>query len=151
MSIHFYDSANPQSVPSGVYAAVYINGRFAWPEHDIRRMEKVIRITVAPGASWARSARCIDIENGDATPAEAMSFLRARADAYGDATAYCDRSTLPEVQRLALKAGINVRYWVATLDGTQNVAGAWAVQYQGGIHSAFDLSVLHGKDDFHRP
>jgi hypothetical protein len=151
MSIHFYDSASPESIPSGVYAAVYINGRFAWPESEIKRMSKVFRITVEPGAQWAKEARCIDIENGDATPEDAMSFLIERHKLYGDATAYCDRSTLPTVEALVKQAKIEVFYWIATLDGTQNIPGAWAVQYQGGIHAAFDLSVLHGVNNFHKP
>lgn len=151
--LHFYDSAEPRNVPSGVHAAVYVNGRFAWPESEVRRMAKVIRVTVLPGAFWAHLARCIDIENGDATPQSAMPFLIERDKHYGDATAYCDRSTRPEVESLCRHAGIleHVRFWVATLDGTQGVPGAWAVQYQGGLRSAFDLSVLHGVDDFRVP
>lgn len=149
--IHFYDSASAESVPSGVYAAVYINGDFAWSEHDINRMARVFRITVEPEAHWATQARCVDIEAGDVNPDDAMQFLIARHKRNGDATAYCDRSTLPHVQENVRLAKIQVRYWVATLDGTQDVTGAWAVQYQGGIHSAFDLSVLHGVNDFRQP
>lgn len=153
MPLHFYDSAEPRNVPSGVHAAVYINGRFAWPESQVKRMARVFRITIEGGAQWAKHARCIDIERGDATPESAMSFLEERTKHYGDATAYCDRSTRPEVESLCRRAGIldKVRFWIATLDGTQDVQGAWAVQYAGGIHAAVDLSVLHGVDDFRRP
>jgi hypothetical protein len=151
MSLHFYDATEPRNVPSGVHAAVYVNGLYAWPQHDIDRMGAVFRITVKSGAEWAAKARCIDIEAGDATPASAMSFLIERHKRFGDATAYCNRSTWPAVKTLVQRAGISVFYWIATLDGTQTVPGAWAVQYYGGMTSPYDLSVLHGVDNFHKP
>jgi hypothetical protein len=153
---HFYDSASPHNIPSGVYAAVCINGRFAWQEHDIQRMAKVFRYIAvehdgkASIEEWAQEARGVDIEPGCVWPPErAVPFLVERHKRNGDATAYCDRSTLPTIQRLM--HGIPVLYWVATLDGTQNVPGSWAVQYHGGMTSPFDISVLHGADTFHRP
>jgi hypothetical protein len=42
-------------------------------------------------------------------------------------------------------------WWIATLDGTTDVPGAWAVQYQGGMRAPYDLSVLIGVDNFHAP
>jgi hypothetical protein len=152
MAIRFYDSANPGSIPSGAYAAVCIDGRFAWDEYDTSRMSRVFRYTVRGGAVKARYARGIDIEPGCVWPPEkAMPFLIARHKMYGDATAYCDRSTLPQVRQLVADAGIEVFEWVATLDGTQDVEGAWAVQFQGGLHAPYDISVLHGVNNFHAP
>jgi len=149
--IHFYDAANPGNVPSGVYAAVCIDGDFAWSQRDADRMAFVFRYVVHPTVAKAHLARGVDIENGDATIAEAMPFLVARHHQYGDATAYCDRADLEELRFTVKKAGIVVFEWVATLDGTQEVPGAWAVQYQGGLRAPFDLSVLHGVNNFHRP
>jgi hypothetical protein len=151
MAIHFYDSASPQNIPSGVYAAVNIDGDFAWPEHDIARMARVFRYVVHPTVERARLARGVDIESGDATVEEAMPFLIARHRMFGDATAYVNRSTLPSLREQVDRAGITVYEWVATLDGTQNIAGAWAVQYSGGIDARFDLSILHGVNNFHTP
>lgn len=150
----FYDSTNPRNIPSGAYAAVAINGRYAWDEYDINRMSKVFRfVEVDDGGDLARhaaQARGIDIEPHCVWPPErAMPFLEARAKSHGDATAYCNRSTWPTVRELIAKARIEVLYWIATLDGTVNVPGAWAVQYRDT--GAVDLSVLHGVDNFHRP
>lgn len=154
-NIHFYDSANPKNIPSGAHAAVCINGDYAWDQHDIDRMSKVFRyIAVEDGdvRRWAKDARGVDIEPGCVWPPErALPFLIARHQSHGDATAYCDRSTYPTIRQLVRRAGINVFYWVATLDGTQNVEGAWAVQYYGGLHTPWDMSVLHGVDTFHTP
>ena len=152
MSTHFYDSASPENVPSGVYAAVYVNG-FTWSRQQVDRMAKVFRVSVRGEADWAHSARCIDVENGAATPADAVEFVKERRRlGYDDATVYVNRSNHQATADLIEKAGLEPPFWwVATLDGTQDVAGAWAVQYQGGTHAAYDLSILHGVNNFHAP
>lgn len=151
MAVHFYDSASPENIPTGVHAAVYING-FAWPESEIRRMSRVIRVSVLREAHWAQHARVIDVENGAAQPQDVVPFIRYRmAMGAGDrhnATAYVNRSNYEQVRNLVKEAGLHCRYWVATLDGTQEVEGSWAVQYWGGVRSPYDLSVLHGVNDF---
>lgn len=150
--IHFYDSASPQNVPSGVYAAVYVNG-FAWDAEEIHRMRRIIRISVEQSRAWARHARCIDVETGAADPSHAVAFVQERQRlGFNDATVYVNRSNYDVVQELIERAHIpHPYYWVATLDGTQNVEGAWAVQYQGGATSPFDVSILRGVNNFVRP
>lgn len=153
--VHFYDAANSHNVPSGVYAAIPADGAFAWRETEIRRMEKVFMYTVLGGVGAARYARGIDIEQGDRAnnPDEYMPFLIERTRTHGDATPYCNRSTHSSVAAACERAGIlsKVHFWIATLDGTMDFPGAWAVQYHGGMTAPFDLSVLHGRDTFHRP
>lgn len=151
--LHFYDSANPANVPSGVAAAVYVNGAYRWPAAQVNRMSRVFRISVEAEASWARISRCIDIENGAGTPPEAVAFVEARRHyGYDDATVYVNRGNWG-----AVRTEFNTHkiaeplYWVATLDGTTIVPGAWAVQYQGGFHAPYDVSVLHGVDNLHAP
>lgn len=151
MSIHFYDAANPENIPSGVFAAVAINGDFAWPEEDIRRMARVFRYSVEREPGFARLARGLDVESGAADLTDIVPFIKVRRERYDDATVYVDRSNWEEAKARVAHAGLaQPFYWIPTLDGTQNVPGSWAVQYQGGIHSAFDLSVLHGKNNFVR-
>lgn len=161
MPTHFYDAASPENVPSGVYAAVYINARYAWSHHEIARMAKVFRISVEREASWARIARCIDLENGAGEPQDAAPFVKARWDfGFNDATVYVNRSNRDDVKERLAHAGFKttqqpstaVQYaydWVATLDGT-DVPDAWAVQI-ATVHGAYDLSVLHGVNNFHPP
>lgn len=150
--LHFYDAATPENVPTGVYAAVYVNG-FAWPEREVKRMARVIRISVLREASWARFARVIDVESGAARPEDVPAFIHHRRQlGFPDATAYVNRSNWDAVKRAVDDAKLpHPFYWVSTLDGTQNVPGAWAVQYQGGGNAPFDLSVLHGINNFVRP
>lgn len=149
--IHFYDSANPAAIPSGVYAAVYING-FEWPAAQIARMGRIFSVSVRPETSYANVARCIDIETGAAAPSDAVTFVQERRKRFNDATCYVNRSNWQLVRQLFTDAREpEPLWWVATLDGTQNIPGAWAVQYYGGMHTAYDLSILHGVDNFHTP
>ncbi len=157
--LHFYDAANSHNVPSGVHAAVYVNG-FAWAESEVKRMARIFRVSVRSDARWARLARCIDIEAGAARPADAVSFIRhRRAIGFPDSTCYVNRSNWQEVYERVRHANLpEPLWWVATLDGTRQVAlsiagrtvaHAWAVQFE--TVNGFDLSVLHGNDNFVRP
>lgn len=150
MPIHFYDSASPQNIPSGVYAAAYVNG-YVWPEREVMRMAKVIRVSVLADPHWARQARCIDVERGAASPEQAVAFVKLRrAYGFNDATVYVNRGNWEAVRNAHQQANEpHPFYWVATLDGTMDVPGAWAVQYAD--RGRYDLSVLHGIDNFHTP
>lgn len=149
--IHFYDAAEPRNVPSGVYAAVYVNGLYVWPTVEVARMGKIIRISVLPEAHWAQAARALDVETGAAGIGNIVPFITERRRCgYDDATIYTDRSNLPAAKAAVAAAGLTCRFWVATLDGTQDI-DEWAVQYQGGDNAPYDLSVLRGIDDFHHP
>jgi hypothetical protein len=154
--VHFYDAATPSNVPGNVFAAYYVNG-FVWPAYQIKRMYRVIAVSVRHDRGWARVARCIDVENGAAYPSDVVPFIRARIG-YGhhDATAYVNRSNWQIVHDLVRKAGLNCRYWVSTLDGTMHPVlpdgtVPWAVQYQGGMNAPYDKSILWGRNDFLKP
>lgn len=147
--VHFADAATPQNVPSGMHAAVYCNG-FTWPADQIRRMAKIRTITVDRESHWASIASIIDVENGAALPPDVVPFLRERkARGYDDGTAYVNRGNWSTVKSLVDAAGVPCLYWVATLDGTMVIPGAWAVQYGQAPGGAYDLSVLYGHDYFH--
>jgi hypothetical protein len=154
--IHFYDAAEPRNLPSGVYACVYANG-FTWPHNEVLRMRGVRYVSVARGSHWARTCSIIDIENGAALPEDVVPFVREReAEGHPDATAYVNRGNWPTVKTLvddAVRAGHihDCLYWVATLDNTVDIPGAWAVQYMGGGYSRYDVSVLFGHNWFHNP
>lgn len=157
--IHFYDSASPENIPSGAYAAAYVNG-YVWPPAEIDRMSRVIRTSVEGSAYWARYARVIDVENGAASPDDVIPFFyeRARAGAH-DATVYASLATLQEsgiVSNLNAHGWKNPRLWVAEWDGNPaarpEVDGvkAWAKQYSN-VGTRYDLNALYGTNDFLRP
>lgn len=95
---------------------------------------------------------CLDIENGDATPAEAPGWVR-RQHARGESRPclYANESTMPAVKFHLDQAGIprqSVRLWVAHYDGIAEVpAGYDAKQYSDHWHNRnVDVSVC--LDDF---
>lgn len=149
--IHFYDAATSQNVPSGVYAAFYVNG-FVWAPSEIRRMSRVFGVSVRSDPSYARVARCLDIERGAATVKDLVPFMQERAAHVGgfhDVVAYVNRSNWDRAKQAVHAAGLpDPHWWVATLDGT-DIPSAWACQQFG--HPGYDLSVLHGVDNFRRP
>lgn len=155
--LHFYDSANSRSVPSGVHAGVYINGAFRWSHAEQQRMSGIFSISVLREPGWARLARCIDVEAGAGLPPDVVPFIRERAHlGFDDGTVYTNRSNREQVGNRLADAGLEALEWCATLDGTislQPVRGLklWAIQYSGGFHAPFDQSILLGVDNFHKP
>lgn len=152
--LHFYDAANSHNVPSGVHAGVYING-FRWERSEVERMNRIFSISVEREAGWARQARCIDIEAKAGVPQDAVPFIRERKHlGFDDGTCYTNRSNRREVGARLKAAGLTALEWCATLDGTQEVEPVpglhlWAIQIET-IHG-FDVSVLLGVDNFHKP
>lgn len=153
MAIHFYDAATSQNVPSGVHAAVYADGLYAWSESEVQRMGSVFRISVESAPHWAANARALDVESGAASVGDVVPFIRERMRLhYDDSTIYVNRSNWDACKRAVKNARLpEPLWWVATLDGTQDVPGAWAVQYYGGMRAPYDLSVLHGVNNFRNP
>lgn len=84
----------------------------------------------------------LDVENGDATPAEAPGWVRMRRAAGVDPTVYCDSSTWPEVQAAFVAAGMHQpHYWIAQYDGNPTIPpGAVAKQYAD--RGPYDLSSV---------
>lgn len=150
--IHFYDAATPENVPSGVYAAYYAMGSFRWPQSQIDRMAKVFGISTSTDPSYAKVARCLDMERGAASTSELPAFMHVRAEHVGgfhDVVGYVNRSNWDQARLAVHDAGLpEPLWWVATLDGT-DILDCWACQQFG--HPGFDLSVLHGRDNLRKP
>lgn len=161
------DSVQPAAIPASAFAAaaLYLNGRYAATEAEVHRFRHVIRISVlADRPDQAEHARALDVETGDATPADVPGWIDTRRRfGHDDATIYCDRDNIRAVAEAA--AGRPFRLWVATLDGTKfgPESGYWAVQYQAARPGAvarryrlyatsagYDVSVVYGTPDFTR-
>lgn len=155
--LHFYDAANSRNVPSGVHAAVYVNGAFRWPHSEQQRMAAIFSVSVEREASWARLARCIDVEASAGRPPDVVPFIRERQHlGYDDGTVYTNRANRVEIGGLLADDGLEALEWCATLDGTISLPPVrglklWAIQYSGGMHAAFDQSILLGVNNLHRP
>jgi hypothetical protein len=155
MTLLMFDSDQPDKIPSGVFAAGYVDGyaASAWASPvgfprfpGARRIAVFFSTTVTDGDSF-------DVENGDMTPAEAPAAVH-NAHARGIAVpwVYCNRANRPAVENALVMAGVmsdQVALWIATLDGTQTVpAGPYpiaAVQYANSAMSGghYDISIVN--------
>lgn len=143
-----YDGVNASTVPAGaqIYAG-YVNG--SWPSHAalVSKFPKALHVTIAVNVS--ADAMVLDVEPGDATPAQAVDWaLRQRARGNPHPVVYCNQKDKvtgwPAVKAaFALRKVAPPLYWVASYVNdpakppTQIPAGAIALQwYDFGGHDA---------------
>lgn len=157
-----YDSTNPYDIPASVPAvAPYVDGLYG-PEHKvlgsttgwdaaaIARFPNAIKIGIAVNAA-TNDGRALDVEQYDATPAQAPAWVKMRrAAGVAVPLVYCNRSNRSAVESALSAAGIGsdqVALWVATLDGTKTVpAGPYPVamvQYANSVIAGghYDISI----------
>lgn len=148
-----YDSDVPSAIPGGVPAAGYCDGyaAAAWNgPYGFGRFTNPIRIAVFASTN---DGHALDVENGDATPAQAPAWVRRRlAAGVARPWVYCNRSNRGAVENALRAAGLTadqVALWVATLDGTQTVPAGFypvaAVQFANSALSGghYDLSIVN--------
>ena len=139
--------------------AGYGNGTYRWHNTDWALFPGIPHVHIDVGGSDPGGSGVLDVENGDASPATAVKWVKARKAALPGAYAvvYCDRATLTPVFNAMAGAGLHVvrdfHLWISTLDGTKQVTdmtGVVAVQWAGqnitGGH--YDESVVYD-DSWH--
>lgn len=168
----FADSVSPSSIPAQfAFVAAYGNGKFEWPDSEIRRFRGHILIGVLSGQpAQARKMRVLDVEKFDANPSDAPPFIAERKKAgHSDATIYCDLAAVADVLAELKDAGMmhtpGWRLWLAwyhseaptqkqVLDELASEFGVttleperlWACQWNNG--TSYDTSVMYGAADF---
>jgi hypothetical protein len=137
-----YDAVSVPSVPAGAtLVAGYDDGYYT----DVAAFEarfphaKVVPITVFASDNLGT---VLDVEGGDATPAQAPGWVKMRRAAGVDPTVYCNSSTWDAVKAAFSIAGVaQPHYWIARYDGIAVIpAGAIAKQYSDP--GPYDLSVV---------
>jgi hypothetical protein len=115
-----YDSVTVSEIPSRPQAvAGYVGG--AWPTYDELepRFPRAKRLSIAINAG--ENAECLDIENGDAHPADAPNWCRHQhSRGVERPCVYSSVSLMPTVLRELAAAGITrgmVRVWTAHYTG----------------------------------
>lgn len=119
---------------------------FAWSDADWARFPTAVKVRIAIFAS-VNDGHVLDVEQGDATPAQAPGWVAMRRRAGVDPTVYCNASTWPQVRSQHTLQGVpQPHYWIARYDGDPTIpAGAVAKQYADPAkHGAghFDLSIV---------
>lgn len=137
-----YDSVTPTAIPGGKSAAVYANGIYRASGSAVANHSNVLWIDVN-GSNAA--ADVLDVEPGDATPAGAARWVRARLNSHRNSVAivYTFRAAWPEVKRnvRALPSWMQskVRYWIADPTGVDHILpGSSATQWYWG--KSYDIS-----------
>jgi hypothetical protein len=138
-----YDSTTPSSIPAGQQAAVYSDGAYAATPSQVAGH---------PGTIWIDtngsnpSANALDVEPGDATPAQAGQWVAQKLTDTPNQVAivYTMRSDWPAVQaavgQLPQWMQSHVRWWIADPTGVPHmVPGASATQWYWGPN--YDIST----------
>jgi hypothetical protein len=140
----FYDSVTPSAIPASSQAiAVYANGNYAASPSQLGHRGLVLWIDTNGSDP---NADVLDVEPGDATPAQAATWVAQKLDASPNSVAivYTMESEWPAVQ-----AAINAlpwwmpshtRYWIADPTGVPHVVpGSQATQWYWGQN--YDIST----------
>lgn len=127
-----YDSVNPARIPRDAeIVAGYVNGIYKWADTDWALFPQAVHVGIAVRATY-NGGQVLDVEAGDATPAQAPEWVSMRRAAGADPTIYCSESAWSTVAREFNRQGVLApHYWIARYDGNAQIPiGAVAKQYQ---------------------
>jgi hypothetical protein len=138
-----YDSVAPTAIPAGQQVATYADGPYQANSASVAGRGSVLWIDTN---GTNTSANALDVEPGDATPAEAASWVSAKlaASPHSDPIVYTFEAEWGSVQSNidALPSWMqsHVKYWIADPTGTPHIVpGASATQWYWG--SSYDISM----------
>ena len=142
-----YDSITAANIPANAQlVAGYIDGRYAWSFADWQRFPNAIKVRIAVFAS-TNAGTVLDVERGDATPAQAVGWVQRRRAAGVDPTVYCGYSTNGYSWALVIdafkSAGVpEPHWWIAAYPGIGPVLYPGSVAHQYADPGPYDLSVV---------
>jgi len=122
---------------SGEAVAGYIDGRYRTYSELAAAYPHDHHLSVAVTAG--DDADCLDVETGDAAPAQAPGWVRRQlARGIWRPCLYCNLATLPDLERAMSQSGIareSVRVWVAHFTGQPHIEpGCDATQWTDHSH-----------------
>jgi len=115
-----------------------------WSTADWGFFPDAIKVRIVKKAS-TNDGHVLDVEPGDATPAEAPGWAAMRRrSGFAHPVIYCNRSTWPKVKAAFAAQKIEPPlYWIATASGKPEIpAGAIAAQYLLDVEPGIDISVV---------
>lgn len=146
-----YDAVTAANIPGDArMVAGYIDKirLEPWSAADWARFPSAVKVQIVKKAS-TNAGHVLDVEPGDATPAEAPGWVRMRRAAGADPTVYMNLSTWPAVRQAFIDQGVpQPHYWVAKYDGNPAWGAGWAElgcvakQYAGDVSPGIDLSSV---------
>lgn len=146
-----YDGTNDDAAAIAVQArpgdlvAGYVDGLYKWSDADWSRFPTAVKVRIAVFSS-TNDGHVLDVERGNATPAQSVDWVLLRRAAGVDPTVYMNLSTWPVVRAAFQARGVpEPHYWVADYDGVAVIpAGAVAKQYADDqlLGVPWDISVV---------
>src|SRR5581483_5471421 len=139
-----YDGVDASRLPANAQlVGGYVDGAYAWSAADWARFPRSVKVRIAVFSS-TNDGEVLDVEPGNATPAESVDWVLMRRRAGADPTVYMNTSTWPTVRSaFSARKVAEPHYWVAQYDGiTALPAGAVAKQYYNNNQAGYDLSVV---------
>lgn len=139
-----YDACNPIRPPADAsMVAGYVSGGCEWSPAAWQLWAKALRVRIATGAN-VDDGVVLDVERGDATPADAPGWC-ARAQLRGvTPTVYTSASNVAAVLAACKVHDVPAPLiWVAQWDGVATVpAGCIAKQYRNDVAAGYDVSAV---------
>lgn len=144
MTRTMYDGVDATRLPtSAQLVAGYVDGLYRWSADNWARFPHSVKVRVAV-FSQTNDGQVLDVEPGNATPAQSVDWVLMRRRAGVDPTVYMNTSTWPTVRSAFRARGVaEPHYWVAQYDNVASIpGGAVAKQYYNNNDLGYDLSVV---------
>lgn len=141
-----------KAFPNAAKVAGYLNGIYAWSQAQWSLFPHAGHVTISVTA-FANEGDVLDVETGDAIPAETAAWIAARKSAgLFRPTIYCSLDVVPDVRRAtgSYVLGRDYDIWVAHYTGQPHQAypGCAATQYEST--AGWDASLVHDPEWPHR-
>ena len=146
-----FDSVNALDLPEGAQmVAGYLDLRYKWADTDWQRFPTAVRVGIVC-SHLTNDGHVLDVERGDADPADAPGWVLMRRAAGCDPTVYCSMAAWPAVRAAFTAASVaEPHYWIADWTDVPHIpGGAVACQYQnrGTVDASVCLDYWPGVDN----
>lgn len=138
-----YDSITAAAIPAdAAIVAGYVDGRYRWSPADWARFPTARKVRIAVFASTL-DGDVLDVERGDAAPADAPGWVRARRGQGADPSVYTSVTEWPTVRGEFARQGVaEPHWWIAAYPGCGPALYPGSVAHQYHDAGPYDLSVV---------
>jgi hypothetical protein len=139
-----YDSVTASNIPRNAQmVAGYVDGKYKWSQSDWALFPNAAHVPIAVFAS-TNDGVVGDCENGDMTPAGAVTWTEMRRNAGIQPSIYCSQGLWSVVRNTFQSMGVREPlYWIAAYPGNgPDTIPAGAVAHQYADAGPYDLSTV---------
>ncbi|MGH3437143.1 MAG: hypothetical protein ACRDRN_11830 [Sciscionella sp.] len=144
MTRTMYDGIDAARLPvTAQLVGGYVDGNYRWSATDWARFPHAVKVRIAVFGD-TDDGHVLDVEPGNATPAQSVDWVLMRRRAGADPTVYMNATTWPVVRSAFMARGVaEPHYWVAQYDGVAAIpAGAVGKQHTNDQAAGWDLSSV---------